>query len=118
MSKKNFKGGLSTLLGESKQAPQEDAIKSLKERLPKEQPGRPKPGRPTTIHREITKTSQKGVREGETRATFIVNEDLLAKVKALAYWERQTIKDILNKALEDYLKHYEKKNGPINLNNI
>jgi hypothetical protein len=36
--------------------------------------------------KRITKTSQMGTRENE--ATFIVNEDLLEKMKSLAYWDR------------------------------
>ena len=37
------------------------------------------------------------------RATFIVREDLLLKAKALAYWDRKLIKDVINKALDEYL---------------
>jgi hypothetical protein len=47
------------------------------------------------------------------RATFIVEADVLDKVKALAYWERKQIKDILDEALNEYLRKYEKKNGTI-----
>ena len=95
MSKKNFTGGLNSLLGDNKQ---ED---------------KPKRGRPKTSTREITKSSQEGTKEKETRATFIVNEDLLDKLKAIAYWDRSLIKDVINTALEDAIKKYEKKNGEI-----
>ena len=44
-----------------------------------------------------------GLQEGWVRATFIVNEDNLKKLKALAYWERRGIKDVLNAALTAYL---------------
>lgn len=54
------------------------------------------------------KTNMTGV-----RATFIVEADVLDKVKALAYWERKQIKDILDEALNEYLRKYEKKNGTI-----
>jgi hypothetical protein len=93
MSKKSFTGGLNSLLGE--------------------QPDKPKRGRPKTSTREITKSSQEGTKEEETRATFIVNEELLDKVKAIAYWDRQLIKDVLNTALQDAVTKYEKKNGDI-----
>jgi len=93
MSKKNFTGGLSSLLGEKSEAV--------------------KKGRPVTQFKEITKTSQEGTKINETRATFIVNEDLLEKLKALAYWDRVLIKDVMNTALEEVVAKYESKNGVI-----
>ena len=93
MSKKDFTGGLSSILGE--------------------QPQRPKRGRPTTSTREITKTSQEGTLPGETRATFIVREETLEKLKAVAYWDRLLIKEVFNNAIEEAVARYEKKNGPI-----
>lgn len=89
MSKKNFTGGLNSLLGED----------------------RPKRGRP--INKEITKTSQIGTKPNETRATFLVNEELLDKVKAIAYWDRLLMKEILDIALQDIVSKYEKKNGEV-----
>lgn len=47
--------------------------------------------------------SAKGCREGERRATFIVQEELLERVKATAHWERRSIKDLINEAMESYL---------------
>jgi len=38
------------------------------------------------------------------RATFIVRRDHLEKIKALAYWERVTATELLDRALETYLK--------------
>jgi len=65
------------------------------------------PGRPRTINREYTKSSQEGLQENWTRATFIVREDLLEKLKDLAYTNRTTIKDEINQALAEYLKDKE-----------
>lgn len=93
MSKKDFTGGLSSLLGD--------------------QPEKPRRGRPVTQPKEITKSSQEGTKEKETRATFIVNEDLLDKLKAIAYWDRMLIKDVVNTALQEIVAKYEKKNGDI-----
>jgi hypothetical protein len=94
MSKKNFTGGLNSLLGD--------------------QPDKPKRGRPVTQTKEITKSSQEGTKEKETRATFIVNEELLEKLKAIAYWDRKLIKEVVDKALQDAIGKYEEKNGDIN----
>jgi len=93
MSKKDFTGGLNSLLGD--------------------QPEKPKRGRPVTQTKEITKSSQEGTKEKETRATFIVNEELLEKLKAIAYWDRVLIKDVVNTALQEIVVKYEKKNGDI-----
>lgn len=96
MAKKNFSGGLNSLLGESKQV--EQAAEQAE---------------PKAAKKEITKTSQIGTKEKETRATFIVNEDLLEKMKSLAYWDRVLIKDIVNTAFEEHIARHEKKNGEI-----
>jgi len=93
MSKKNFTGGLNSLLGD--------------------QPEKPKRGRPKTSTREITKSSQEGTKENETRATFIINEELLDKLKAIAYWDRVLIKDVINTAIQEAVAKYEKENGKI-----
>jgi len=92
MSKKNFTGGLNSLLGDN---------------------DKPKRGRPKTSTREITKSSQEGTKEKETRATFIVNEELLEKLKAIAYWDRKLIKEVVDTALQEAVAKYEKKNGDI-----
>lgn len=96
MAKKSFSGGLNSLLGDNKQS---EAVPVAVE--------------PKAVKKEITKTSQIGTKEKETRATFIVNEDLLEKMKSLAYWDRILIKDIINQALEEHITRYEKKNGEI-----
>ena len=92
MSKKNFTGGLNSLLGDN---------------------DKPKRGRPKTSTREITKSSQEGTKEKETRATFIVNEELLEKLKAIAYWDRKLIKEVVDTALQEAVAKYEKKSGEI-----
>lgn len=93
MAKKSFSRGLDSLLGENTTTDEPAVYKVEK--------------------KEITKTSQIGTKEKETRATFIVNEDLLEKMKSVAYWDRVLIKDIVNSAFEDYISRYEKKNGEI-----
>jgi len=103
MSKKNFSGGLSSLLGEA----------TGKAKVPAVRLQKPGPGRPKTSTRVVEKTSQEGTREGETRATFIVKEDSLEKLKAIAYWDRIQIKEVLSSALSEYLERYEKKHGKV-----
>ena len=72
-----------------------------------------KGGRPKSNFKTIEKTSQIGTKEGEVRATFIVEEKTLAQIKALSYWERLPIKDIVKKALETEIARYIEELGEI-----
>ena len=85
MTKKSFIGGLNTTLGDTGTA--------------KAQPTEKRQSR-----KEITKTIQEGTYEGDTRATFILSEAKLEKLKALAYWERITQKDLIDQAIDMLLK--------------
>jgi len=50
------------------------------------------------------KSTQRGLHDGWTRATFILKKSHLGKLKELAYWERRTIKEVIDEALEAYLE--------------
>ena len=103
MSKKTFSGGLNSLLESTKAS-----ITAKEESSPLVIPPNvesKKRGRPKTATKEIEKTSQIGTFEGETRATFIVKEESLEKIKAIAYWDRLQIKDVLNEAIEAYFEN-------------
>jgi len=49
---------------------------------------------------------------GTKKMTFYVKEDLLDKLYNFAYWERHTVTDAFNKALEDGLKDKNTKQKP------
>ena len=99
--KKNFTGGLSSLLGENPLQPE------LKPEVNSTQSGLGKPDKPAI------KTTQQGTKVGEARATFIVNEAIQEKIKAIAYWERLQIKEVIDEALSSYVLSYERKNGAV-----
>ena len=113
MAKKNFSGGLNSLLGEKPKAEAAPVAAEPKEPKAEAAPVTAEPKAPKAPKKEIINSSQIGTKVNETRATFIVNEDLLEKLKALAYWDRVAIKDIVNQALEDHIARHEKKNGEI-----
>jgi hypothetical protein len=52
----------------------------------------------------LNSTSQKGLKEGWIRATFILRKVYLDNLKALAYWERKKIKEVVDDALRVYLR--------------
>jgi len=58
------------------------------------------------------KSSKTGLKDGWTRATFIVKESLLEKAKDLAYWERKKIQEVIDDALCSYISKKKIKPRP------
>lgn len=52
---------------------------------------------------------------GSVTACFKIDAGLLAKLKAVAYWDRRTNKDVLEEALGAYFSKYEADRGPIDV---
>ncbi len=69
-------------------------------------PGPPNtPGHSSTPDR-LSKgtTTSKGLRPGWTRATFIVKEETVQQLKAVAYWDRKELKRVVEEAFRAYLE--------------
>jgi len=64
------------------------------------------------LQRNSKNSSHTGLKNEWRRATFIVKEPLLEKLKDIAYWERKTIKEVINNLLEGYLKSKNPKPRP------
>ena len=103
---KKFKSGISKILGDNKI--KEPVIKNSTVATTKKV-GRPKD--PTK--RTPTKSSQEGTKNDETRATFIVNEQLLEKLKNIAYWDRKKIKEVVGIALSEFVDEWEEEHGAV-----
>ena len=90
-------------------------INSTKEEPSKKSKEETKPKEEVKPRRELTKSSQSGLPEGWTRATFIVKEETLEKIKDLAFTERKDIKTVISEALDAHT-HGKKifKRGEIN----
>jgi hypothetical protein len=54
--------------------------------------------------KRIRNSSERGLQRGWTRATFILRGKHLEQLKQLAYWDRKTIKEIVDEALNAYLQ--------------
>ena len=80
-------------------------MKSKLEAKRKENVGRPKKGDPA-------KSAKK---PQEIRATFIVDPDLLQKVKYISLVEGILLKDVISEALNNYVDIWEEKNKKIRL---
>ena len=82
-----------------------DKMKSKLEAKRRENVGRPKKG-------EAAKSAKK---PQEIRATFIVNPDLVRKVKYISLVEGILLKDVISEALNNYVDAWEEKNKKIRL---
>jgi hypothetical protein len=80
-----------------------DPLAWINQDQPADQTEQKKIGRPRTIYREYEKSSQENLPENWTRATFIVREDRLRKLKDYAYTDRRTLKDVVNEMIDLYL---------------
>lgn len=63
-------------------------------------------------HEEEVNASQQGLQYGLTRATFIIKKEYARKLKAYAYWERLTVKEIMEEMLADFFKDKKVRNIP------
>lgn len=68
---------------------------------------KPKLGRPQTIKREYTKSSQEGLKDNWTRYTVIIREDLLERLKDNVHEQDKTMKAVINEMIEGYLNDRE-----------
>ena len=82
-----------------------EQMKTKLEAKRRENVGRPKKG-------ETAKSAKK---PQEIRATFIVNPDLLRKVKYISLVEGILLKDVISEALNNYVDAWEEKNKKIRL---
>lgn len=109
-SKKNYtstSNAIDKMLGGSMEESEVKENTTGVEILPGQTENGVKRGRPRTNYREVVKSSQQGLREGDTRATFIVNEDKLRKLKALTLIEGKPIKEIIDDMLSEFLEDKE-----------
>ncbi|MEJ7738524.1 MAG: hypothetical protein WKF97_13925 [Chitinophagaceae bacterium] len=59
------------------------------------------------------KSTQAGLGENYDRETFIVNIDLMNKVRDIAYWDRQLLKETVEAAFTNYVDTWEKNGGKL-----
>jgi hypothetical protein len=117
MSKKDFTGNFNNLLGtapakKKKAAPKKPSAKKAVAKVD----ATVKAKRTAPAKKKVPVDSTRdGTKDGEKRASFIVKEVTVAKIKAIAYQDRKNIKEVLAEALEAYLQLWEEENGAIKL---
>lgn len=98
----------STKMAQKQEATETAATEQMKSKLEakrRENVGRPKKG-------ETAKSAKK---PQEIRATFIVDPDLVRKVKYISLVEGILLKDVISEALNSYVDAWEEKNKKIRL---
>ncbi len=50
----------------------------------------------------VEKTKKPDASTLEKKTSFIIEKDVLDKIKALAYWERKTVKNILKECIDQF----------------
>jgi hypothetical protein len=54
---------------------------------------------PRVLSNPASDSARAGLQQGWTRATFIIREEYLARLKDRAYWDRKAIKEVLDDIL-------------------
>ena len=75
-------------------------------------PQRGNPALPNAAKTQERPPAARGCREGWTRVTFIIREEYREKLRAVAWWQRRQLKDVLDAALTEYLEKNWKKGIP------
>ena len=57
--------------------------------------------------------SARGLREGLNRFSIVLPIEILDKLRAVAYWNNMSVKDVITQFLESGLERYVKKHGEI-----
>jgi hypothetical protein len=92
---KKFGAGLNALLGSEDRETRHNVINNTAVIKKSIAPQEPK-------NEEDVPSSKRGLKPNYSRGSFIMDEVMLDRLKALAYWKRKKISAVLHKALEDY----------------
>lgn len=63
-------------------------------------------GKEPIIKKKVDRTSLIGTKEGETRATFILQQYSADKLKEIAKESNRKIKEVAQEAIDDFIKKY------------
>ncbi|MBD5195079.1 MAG: hypothetical protein HDS87_05095 [Bacteroidales bacterium] len=113
MAKKNLASLMNGIMGE----PNQEVVKSENQII--EPASEPESSEVTEEMKENLETKRyRNVgrpKKEETRATFIVDPELIRKLKYISLVESNLLKDIISEALTGYINEWEEENGKIKL---
>lgn len=114
MAKKNLASLMNGIMGETK--PTEPAIEqseSTAVEVTEEMKANLEANRRRNVGRP--RKGESGSKTNEVRATFIVDPELIRKVKYISLVESSLLKDVISEALTTYIEAWESENGKIRL---
>lgn len=91
-----------------------DGQESLEAQLTIEQtrPVKPKTAKSEKIPEHLIPAAKRGLNEELIRATFILRQEYLEKIKAYAYWERLQIKEVFDEICDQFFKNKKVRSIP------
>lgn len=114
MAKKNLASLMNGIMGETK--PAEPAIEqpeATAAEVTEEMKANLEANRRRNVGRP--RKGESGSKTNEVRATFIVDPELIRKVKYISLVESSLLKDVISEALITYIEAWESENGKIRL---
>lgn len=114
MAKKNLASLMNGIMGKSK--PTEPAVEQLEStavEVTEEMKANLEANRRRNVGRP--RKGESGSKTNEVRATFIVDPELIRKVKYISLVESSLLKDVISEALTSYIEAWESENGKIRL---
>ena len=74
-------------------------------------------GRPKHQDKDNSTAASKdaGTKPGEMRKTYVVSTDLVNKIEAISFWDRKSLKEVVNDALTQYVFKWEQDNGSVKM---
>lgn len=117
MAKKNLASLMNGIMGDSKPSgPEAPAIgqpESAAAEVTEEMKANLEANRRRNVGRP--RKGESGSKTNEIRATFIVDPEIIRKVKYISLVESSLLKDVISEALTSYIEAWESENGKIRL---
>ena len=114
MAKKNLASLMNGIMGDNRpQEPEAQAIEIPAAEVTDEMKANLEANRRRNVGRP--RKGESGSKANEVRATFIVDPELIRKVKYISLVEGSLLKDVISEALTFYIEAWESDNGKIRL---
>lgn len=117
MAKKNLASLMNGIMGDSRPAEPENPTSRNSDGTATEVTEEMRANLEATRRRNVgrPRKGESGSKTNEVRATFIVDPELIRKVKYISLVESALLKDVISEALTSYIEAWESENGKIRL---
>lgn len=115
MAKKNLASLMNGIMGDNRQ--QETEVHEKSETTAVEVSDEMKANLEANRRRNVgrPRKGESGTKTDEVRATFIVDPELIRKVKYISLVDGSLLKDVISQALTTFIDNWEEENGKIRL---